>query len=188
MRWAGGIAVTACALTTASCIDLGSHSCAAEAFVCEQTNITLQSPNDGWAAGAYTLAMVVDGVSQQCTMQIPDPPAAAQGTCSATGTTLSLAPVCPLPPAVCNAGTCRETASVADCIAGHFTMALTIGKGFGFMVSDAQPHVVGELNMNLSVDGNPLMNETIAPKATTTGSAACGTCTNASATLSIADD
>jgi len=47
---------------------------------------------------------------------------------------------------------------------------------------------VEQLGLNLTVDGNALMNETIAPKATTMGSAACGTCTNASATLSIADD
>jgi hypothetical protein len=127
--------------------------------------------------------MVVDGVSQQCTMQVPDPPAAVEGTCSATDTTLSLAPVCPLPPAVCNAGVCSQTGSSDDCIAGRFTMALTFGGPLGFAVVDA--HVVGQLGLNLSLDGSALMNETIAPKVTTTGSVACGTCTNGSATLSI---
>jgi len=188
MRWAGRIALAAGAVSTASCIDLASHGCLAVEFVCDETSIILQSPSDAWTAGTYTLAIVADGVPQQCTMQIPDPPAAAQGTCSANGTTLSLAPICPLPPPVCQAGTCSQTASSADCIPGHFTMALTIGKGFGFIASDAEPHVVGQLGLNLSVDGTALMNETIAPKATTTGSAACGMCTNASATLLIADD
>ncbi len=191
MRWAGGIAA-AFAVTAASCIDLSSHSCPAVAFVCDETNITLQSPNDAWTAGAYALAMVVDGVPQQCTIQVPDPPATAQGTCSANGTTLSLDPICPPVPIVCNdAGACggmNSSEAIADCFPDRFTMGLTIGTGFGFMVSDAQPHVVGQLGLNLSVDGNPLMNETIAPKATTTGSAACGTCTNAASTLSIADD
>ena len=186
MSRVGGIALAVCAVTIASCIDLGSHDCTGEGFNCDQTSITLQSPNDAWTAGTYTLAMVVDGASQQCTMHVPDPPAGVQGTCSANGTTLSLAPVCPLPPPVCNAGVCSQSVSSADCIAGRFTMALTIGKGFNFMVSDAQPHVVGQLGLNLSVDGGALMNETIAPKATTTGSAECGFCTNASATLSIA--
>jgi len=45
-----------------------------------------------------------------------------------------------------------------------------------------------KLGLDLSVDGNALMNETIAPMQTTTepNGAGCGTCTNASATLSIA--
>ena len=116
VRWVGRIAFAAFAVTTAACIDLGSHSCLAVEFTCDETSIALQSPNDAWTSGTYTLAMVVDGASQECTMQIPDPPAAAQGTCSATGTTLSLAPICPLPPAVCNAGVCSQTVSSADCI------------------------------------------------------------------------
>jgi len=183
MRWSGGIALATCAVSTGSCIDLGSRSCTAIALVCEQTTVTLQSPNDAWTAGTYTLAIVVDGFSQQCTIEVPDPPSAAQGTCLAPGTTLSLSPIRPIPPAVCNAGTCSESASSADCLAGRFTMALTFGSPRGFEVPDA--HVVGQLGLNLSVDGNELMSETIAPKATTTGSAACGFCTNASATLSI---
>jgi len=191
MRWVGGIALAAGAATSASCIDLTSHGCTEEVLVCDETSITLQSPNDAWTAGTYTLAMIVDGVPQQCAMQVADPPAATQGNCSATGTTLSLDPVCPPTPIVCNdAGVCggMGNSGFANCFPGRFTVGVTIGKGFSFMVSDAQPHVVGQLGLNLSVDGNALMNETIAPKAKTTGSAACGTCTNASATLSIADD
>jgi hypothetical protein len=190
MRWVGGIALAASAVAIASCIDLSSHSCSAAGFVCDETSITLQSPNDAWTAGTYTLAIVADGVPQQCTMQSPDPPAAAQGTCSANGTTLSLDPICPPTPIVCNAVACggMSNSGFAGCFPGRFTMTLTIGKGFGFMVSDAQPHVVGQLGLKLSVDGNALMNETIAPTQTTTepNGAGCGTCTNASATLSIA--
>jgi hypothetical protein len=183
MRWVSGIALAVFAVATASCIDLAD--CTAEALVCEQTTVTLQSPNDSWTAGAYTLAMVIDGVPQQCTMQIADPTIAVQGTCAASGTTLSLAPVCPPAPTVCNAEACSQSVSSADCIAGRFTMVLTIGTGSGF-VGDAQPHVVGQLALDLSVDGNELTKEMIAPKVTTTGTAECGFCTNASATISIA--
>jgi hypothetical protein len=45
-----------------------------------------------------------------------------------------------------------------------------------------------QLGLDLSLNGSELMEETIAPKQTTTepNGAGCGTCTNASATLSIA--
>jgi hypothetical protein len=202
MRWVGGYALTACALT-ASCIDPQSNDCeevvdthvavvvptndANLAPVCNETSITVQSPNGTWTAGTYALAMVVDGVPQQCTMQVADPPAFVQGTCSATDTTLNLAPVCPLTPVCARAGVCDYILSTFDCSSDRFTIALTIGVPSGF-VGDAQPHVVGQLSLDLSLDGSTLMNETIAPTQTTTepNGAGCGTCTNASATLSIA--
>jgi len=45
-----------------------------------------------------------------------------------------------------------------------------------------------QLGLDLSLNGNELMKETIAPAQTTTepNGVGCGTCTNASATLSIA--
>jgi hypothetical protein len=183
MRWVGGIILAAGVLSGASCIDLASQSCDDVNPICDRTSITLQSPNDAWTAGTYTLAIVADGVPEQCTMQVPDPPAAVQGTCSATGTTLSLAPMCPPPPVVCEAGICGDSISSADCIPGHFTMALAIGTPLG-PPGDAEPHVVGQLGLDLSVDGNALISETIAPTVATKGSAACGFCTNASATVS----
>jgi hypothetical protein len=47
-----------------------------------------------------------------------------------------------------------------------------------------------EVGVNLALDGNAVISETIAPKATTTepNGVGCGTCTNASATISVADD
>jgi hypothetical protein len=183
MRWVGVIILAAGVASAASCIDQG-HSCDDMYLTCDQTRVTLQSPSDAWASGTYALAIVADGVPEQCTMQIPDPPAAAQGTCSATGTTLGLAPICTPPPVVCDAGVCTGSVSSADCTPGHFTMALTIGTPMGSFL-DAQPHVVGQLGLNLSMGGNTLVGETVEPTVTTTGSAACGFCTNASATVSI---
>ncbi len=171
--------------------DLTSHSCTALAPRCDTTSITLQAPNDAWVAGPYTLAMMVNGVPQQCTMNVPDPPAATQGTCSASGpgyvwaTTLSLAGVCPAPPIVCNdAGACGGMGSSADCIAGHFTMQLVIGNPWG---ADARPPFAEPVSLDLSVDGTTLLNKTISPMATTTepNGAGCGTCTNASDTLML---
>ena len=45
-----------------------------------------------------------------------------------------------------------------------------------------------QVGVDLTVDGTELINETIAPTQTTTqpNGVGCGTCTNASATLSVA--
>jgi hypothetical protein len=59
-------------------------------------------------------------------------------------------------------------------IPSHFRITLVI---------QGTPAQVG---LSLSRDGNQLMSETIAPKDTTTGNASCGTCTNGSATVSVA--
>ena len=174
-----------------------NHSSSSSSFACTElyarcdtTSVTIQAPNDAWVAGSYTLAMMVNGVPQQCTMNLPNPPAATQGTCSASGlgyvwaTTLSLAGVCPSPPIVCNdAGACGGLAR-ADCIAGHFTMQLVIGDQLG---ADAQPPFAEQVSLDLSVDGTTLLNETISPMATTTepNGTGCGTCTNASDTLML---
>jgi hypothetical protein len=47
-----------------------------------------------------------------------------------------------------------------------------------------------EVGLDLSVNGNDVMNETIAPNVTTTepNGAGCGTCSNATASLSITND
>jgi hypothetical protein len=173
----------ACNLASHSCTDLGPR--------CDTTSVTIRAPNDAWVAGSYTLAMMVNGVPQQCTMNVPNPPAATQGTCSASGpgyvwaTTLSLAGVCPSPPIICNdAGACGGMVSSADCIAGHFTMQLVIGAQLG---ADAQPPFAEPVSLDLSVDGTTLLNETISPMATTTepNGTGCGTCTNASDTLML---
>jgi len=73
-------------------------------------------------------------------------------------------------------------------IPGRFQMTLKIGAGLGFAPSYGQPLLVERLGLNLSLEGNELMDVTIAPARTTTepNGAGCGACTNASATLSIA--
>jgi hypothetical protein len=186
----GGLFLLVSVATSVAC-NLASHSCTELYQRCDTTSVTIQAPNDAWVAGSYTLAMTVNGVPQQCTMNVPNPPAATQGTCSASGpgyvwaTTLSLAGVCPSPPIVCNdAGACGGMVSSADCIAGHFTMQLVIGDRLG---ADAQPPFAEPVSLDLSVDGTTLLNETISPMATTNGTngTGCGTCTNASDTLML---
>jgi hypothetical protein len=122
-------------------------------------------------------------------MSVPDPPTSVQGTCWATGTVLSLAQICPQPAPVCNSTACSETVSSADCVAGQFTMVLTIGTPFGPFEAGVQPHVVEMLALDLTLGRTQLINETIIPLATTTqpNGEGCGTCTNASATLSLSD-
>jgi hypothetical protein len=178
-----------CAEVSGACLDLSGHSCEAVAYACDVTTVTFRSPSNGWIAGTYTLALVVDGETRQCTIAVPDPPTSVQGTCSATGTTLSLAQICPRPAPVCNSTACSETVSSADCVANQFTMILTIGTPFGPFEAGVQPHVVGMLVLDLSLARTQLINETIAPMATTTqpNGEACGACTNASATLWLSD-
>jgi hypothetical protein len=162
-------------VASSACIDLAGHDCTA--IGCNNaTTITLQAPNDAWAAGMYTLALRIDGTPGQCTMQVPDPPpvSGVQGSCGLGATaTLTLATVDTCPPVVCKNGACEGMSCTP--IPGRFQMVLVI---------QGLPTQVG---LNLSVDGNSLMNQTIAPKSTTTqpNGAGCGTCTNGSATLSL---
>jgi hypothetical protein len=67
-----------------------------------------------------------------------------------------------------------------SCPPGHFKMTLTIAPGG----PDAQPQVVQQLGLDLSVDGTELLNQAIAPMVTTTASCG-GSCASASATLLI---
>jgi hypothetical protein len=50
-------------------IQAGSEhgGCTELAPVCDQTSITLQSPDNAWSAGTYTLSLNVDGKAGQCT-------------------------------------------------------------------------------------------------------------------------
>lgn len=174
-----GLALSACAMASAGCSAFASHSCGLVAFVCDQTTITLQAPNDAWAAGTYTLALNMAGTSAQCSVQIPDPPPAGgvQGNCgSSTNLTLTLTTVDSVHPVVCNGGVCEGMSATP--IPGHFQMTAVI-QG-----------LPTEIGLNLSLNGNAVMSETIAPKASTDepNGAGCGICTNASATISVADE
>ena len=172
-----GIALSACAMASAACSAFASHSCGLVAYVCDQTTITLQSPNDAWTAGTYGLAVTMDGTSAQCSVQMPDPPAAGgvQGNCgSNTNLTLALTTVDTAHPIVCNGGACQGMSATP--IPGHFQLTLGIRS------------LPTEVGLNLSLNGNAVMSETIVPKTTTDepNGEGCGTCTNASATVSVA--
>jgi hypothetical protein len=94
----------ASAIASAGCSAFASHSCGLVAYICDQTTVTLQSPNDAWTAGTYSLAVTMDGTSAQCSVQMPDPPAAGgvQGNCgSNTNLTLALTTVDTVHPIVC---------------------------------------------------------------------------------------
>ena len=184
----GGIAAMALSVAVASC-NRGSaltsftgsavegQSCGEVGYSCNGTGITLQSPNDAWESGTYTLALNIDGTSAQCSLPIPDPapPNGVQGTCGqGSDLSLRLVPLESCPPVVCEAGVCGGTS--CNPIPGRFHIVLGINE------------MPAQLGLDLSLNGKELINETIAPTQTTTepNGAGCGTCTNASATLSIA--
>jgi hypothetical protein len=163
-------------MASAGCSAFPTHSCTYVGASCDQTTITLQSPNDAWTAGTYSLAVTMDGTSAQCSVQMPDPTPTdnVNGNCgSSTGVSLALTTMYSCPPPVCKGGACEVNCTL---IAGHFRMTL---------VMQGMPTEVG---VNLSLDGNTVVSETIAPKASTDepNGVGCGTCTNASATVSVA--
>ncbi len=172
--WAAGVAL--CALATGACGNIAEHSCSDVYAICNQTGITLQSSNDAWTPGTYALALTLDGTSGQCTMQVPESPpvSGVQGDCG-SGVSFTLAPVESCPPVVCNSTACGGMGCTP--IPGHFQMTLGV---------QGLPMQVG---LSLSIDGATVTSETLAPTSTTTepNGAGCGTCTNASATISVAE-
>ncbi len=167
----------ASAAASVGCSAFASHSCTDAFFSCDQTTVTLQSPNDAWTAGTYSLAVTMDGTLAQCSVQMPDPPptSGVQGNCGAnTNLTLALTTVDLVHPIVCSGGACEGMSATR--IPGHFQMTVVI---------QGLPTEVG---LTLSLDGNAVVSETIAPKASTNepNGAGCGTCTTATATVSVA--
>lgn len=171
------LALSACVTASAGCSVFASHSCTDAFFSCNQTTISLRSPNDAWTSGTYELAVTMDGAPGQCSVQVPDPPPVdgLQGSCG-SDTTLALTFATVNAPAqiVCNRAVCEGASPTA--IPGHFQMTLVI--------LNLPPQVA----LSLSLDGNAVVSETIAPKATTDepNGAGCGTCTTATATVSVA--
>jgi len=168
----------------AACASCSSHSCNALGVICDQTVLTLQTPGNTWAPGDYTLSVDVEGVSQQCTLQIPDPPVngTTTGTCTSSTTSLQLLQICPEPKVACDAVACHGSSDSDDCLSGQYTMQVTIQPAFG---TNVQPHLPSQVAVDLSVGGQSIMNATVAPQATTTepNGVGCGTCTNGSATV-----
>jgi hypothetical protein len=173
-----GIVATAGLSLAASsgCINLQSHSCSDVYYFCNQTTVTLQAANDAWMPGTYTLALELDGTPVQCTVDVTDPPPASgvAGVCGLDSPLrVRLETVNSCPPPVCDQTACRGTTCTP--IPGHFQMTLVITS------------LPARLGVELSLGGNTVLSQTIAPKQTTTepNGAGCGTCTNASATLSV---
>ena len=161
------------AVAAGSFVGCASHSCTDVGYTCEQTQITLLAPNDAWAAGTYTLTLTVDDSPVQCTISVPTSPPSSgvAGSCPIGALELNAVDSCP--PVVCDGAACEGMSCTP--IAGQFQMTVTI---------QGLPTQVG---LALSVNGMPLTSETVAPMSTTTevNGQGCGTCTNASATVSI---
>jgi hypothetical protein len=164
----------ACVAATAGCV--GTHECGSPYYLCNRTNITVQSPNNAWALGSYTLAIDADGTATTCTLQMPTSAwlDGVPGDCGAQSpVTVRVMPITSCPPRVCyQNGTCVTMACTP--IPGQFELSITI--------TSLTSHVA----LNLSVGGKPLLVETLTPQAATTepNGEGCGTCTNASATVS----
>jgi hypothetical protein len=153
-----------------------SHSCTAMGFVCGTTSLTLNSPNDAWAAGTYTLALTMDGAPGQCTLTVPAsaPPSPIPASCPLGAPyDARLVPIESCPPVVCNGGACGGMSCTP--IVGRFQLTVTL-QG-----------LPAQVTVGLSRDGNSLTSEIISPASTTSepNGAGCGTCTNASATVSV---
>jgi hypothetical protein len=121
-------------------------------------------------------------------LRISDPPptGTVPGTCSAPNVAWLLTQLCPQPATVCKDGACEGMVSSANCLPGQFQMAVTVSpQGFG---PDASSALASRIAIDLSAEGTELIHETVEPTTTTTepNGVGCGTCTNASATLSVA--
>jgi hypothetical protein len=176
LRLGGVASVLACATAAAGC---GATKVCTEAYYfCNRTNITVQSPNNAWAQGSYTLAVDTDGTPTTCTLQMPTsaPLDGVPADCGARSpVTVSVVPIASCPKPVCYPnGSCEQMACTP--IPGQFELAITI------------PTLASHVALNLSTGGKPLLVETLTPQATTTepNGKGCGTCTNASAMASTA--
>jgi hypothetical protein len=163
----------ACATAVAGCMT--ERICTEVAYFCNRTNITMQSTGNAWALGSYTLDVTADGVATTCTVQMPTsaPPDGAPGDCGpGSNVSFSVLPVTSCPPPVCNGNACEQMACTP--VAGQFQLAVTI--------QSLPSHVA----LSLSVGGKSLVNDMLTPQAATTepNGKGCGTCTNASATVS----
>jgi hypothetical protein len=117
----------ASAAASVGCSAFASHSCTGEFFFCDQTTVTLQSPNDAWTAGTYSLTVTMDGTSAECSVQMPDPPptSGVQGNCgSNTNLALALTTLDSVHPIVCNGAACEGMSATP--IPGYFQMTVVI--------------------------------------------------------------
>jgi hypothetical protein len=174
VAWSGATILVVGAVATSSFASCASHSCSDVYYVCDETQITLLAPNGAWAAGTYTLTLTVDDSPVECTISVPTAPPSSSVTAAPCPYALSLEPVDSCPPVLCDGGACGGGSCAP--IAGQFQMTVTV---------DGLPADIG---LDLSANGKLLVSETVAPASTTTepNGPGCGTCTIASATVSIA--
>src|SRR5438309_12055588 len=96
-----------------------SHSCGDVGASCGQTVITLQTPNDSWTAGTYTLTL--GGMPGQCTIVVPAslPPSGVTASC-ASGASYALAwqPLESCPPVACDGGACGGSGNSCTPVVG----------------------------------------------------------------------
>jgi hypothetical protein len=178
--WGGG---SVSALASASCIER-NVGCSNILPVCEQTTVSVQSPGNSWAPGAYHLSLNVDGRASECTLNL-DPsmaPEGLEGTCTESDVSWTLAPVCPQPPPVCNGNACMGSASSSNCLAGQYTMTVAIGS-----LEDPAASIARQVALAITVGDTNLVDAMVSPVATTTepDGEGCGTCTNASAMVMV---
>src|ERR1039458_8532684 len=117
------IIIIMCAIASGPLTGCASHSCSQVGYICEQTQITLQSPNDAWTPGTYTLTLIPNGAPAQCTISVAASPSSngVAGSCPVGASyALELTPVESCPPVVCHGGACHGMSCTP--IAGHFQM------------------------------------------------------------------
>jgi hypothetical protein len=111
----------------------------------------------------------------QCVVSVPASPSSngVAGSCGLGSYGLRLESVLSCPQVVCDQGACGGMSCTP--VVGHFQMMLTI-QG-----------LPAQISVNVAVDGKVLLSDTVAATATTTepNGPGCGTCANASATVSV---
>jgi hypothetical protein len=168
----------------------GGHGCPS-IYIPSQTTITVQSPGNTWATGAYTAVIAYDGLTVQCSMSITDAALMSfipfDGGCSAENVTWELAPVCKAPTTTCNGAVCSGSVSSSDCFAGQYRMLFVIGPQVG---SDGGSGNPSQVSLSLALGGSELANESVMPMQVTSSpdGASCGTVTEGSALVTLSAD
>jgi hypothetical protein len=166
-------------LASADCFGSG-HDCGAIGLL-SQTTIAVQSTNNAWVAGTYTLAVTAEGFTVHCTMTVTATALASPdrvgSSCDAMTINWGLYPICPQPPPVCDATACEQMGSTANCLPGQFTMNVTL------------PGTTSRVGLSLSLDSAVVLSQSVDPdvKVSEPNGPGCGSTSSGSATLSIAD-
>src|SRR5215469_16273326 len=96
-------ALLACATAVAGCVT--ERICSDVYYSCNRTTLTVQSANNAWALGSYTLSLDADGAATTCTLQMPTstPLDGTPGVCGpGSNVSFTVLPITSCPPPVCN--------------------------------------------------------------------------------------